>query len=156
MAAWAQTLILFATLFFMFYSNRKTITLVEKQITNLQTEIKASVHQGLYDKLINVYFKYIDHPELKNIFSSLDSIDAQQTKEQFMIFALLDLLYFMYINRNILDKGLDATWKSWAKKIFEEEKIKEIFEAVKSEYDSSYVQYIEGEFQRRIKKAGVV
>jgi len=146
-----EATVLLATLIFIYYQYRKTISamtgqlsIMADQLLEVRKEIRIATHEDLYDKLLDFYYKCIDYAdELRGVFRSHTQLSAADIRKQYIIFAVLDILYLMYLQRDTLDKGLIITWEKWVKKIFDEPKMFEIYEATKSEYDPEYIQYIE-------------
>ena len=52
-----------------------------------------------------------------------------------MVFAILDVLYLMYLQHESLDPGLLKTWQTWVTKIFDEPDLNRVYKMVKEEYD---------------------
>jgi hypothetical protein len=146
-----QAIILLATLIFMYFQFHRTISVMSAQLTALQKQVSITSHEDLYDKLLCMYYKYIEYADdLKGIFRSHDKMSSTDFRQCYMIFAILDIVYLMYLQRDTLDIGLRKTWEMWADKIFQEPKIFEVYEQVKSEYDSEYVKYLEEKHKIRM------
>lgn len=147
----AQTVILgieaaalVATLLFMYYQYRKTIRVMQSQISELKDQTRISTHADIYEKLLTLYYKYMEYPEdLKGLFRSHEGIDRAEMRRRYMVFAILDILYLMYLQRETLDPGLLKTWEIWITQIFEEPTLNRIYEMVKKEYDDTYISYLE-------------
>ncbi|MCL0050875.1 hypothetical protein M1N22_03440 [Dehalococcoidia bacterium] len=152
-----QAVVLLATLIFMYYQYRKTmsvmsaqVSLMSDELSEIRKEIRITAHEDIYEKLFTLYYKYIEYADdLKDIFRSHAKLNTSEVRKQYMMFAVLDLLYLMYLQRDTLDRGLLKTWETWTKRIFEEPKIFEIYETVKDEYDPEYIRYIEGVYKNK-------
>lgn len=146
-----EAIALLLTIIFMYYQYRKTMLLTSKQLsvmsdelTELRKEIRITTHEDIYTKLIDLYYKYIEYADdLKHIFRAHKNLDTAEVRREYMVFAVLDILYLMYLERDTLDKGLLITWKKWINIVFEEPSIYKIYESVKSEFDPKYIKYIE-------------
>jgi hypothetical protein len=77
---------------------------------------------------------------------------VEEIKKRYIIFAILDLLYLMYLQRDYLDKRLLKTWNLWTIKIFEEPEIYAIYEQIKKEFDEEYILEIEEMYEAFKKK----
>lgn len=156
-AVW-QTLVLLATLLFMYYQFHKTTNLLNKQLYNMSSQVEimnkeldqikkaefSSIHQDIYNKLFCIYFRFIDNADdLKDIFRAYADKNSKDVKEEYMMFALFDIIYLMYLQRDELDSGLKTTWMRWINKIFIEPKLYEFFNEVKDEYDEIFIKFIE-------------
>lgn len=149
MSGVAQSIALLITIIFMYYQYKKTVSIMSEELSEVRKEINIASHDDLYDKLLTLYYKYIEYaPDLKGIFRSNASLKVPEIRERYIIYASLDIIYLMYLQRDALDKGLEKTWKLWINKIFEEPKIFEIYETVKGEYDTEYIEYIEKEYNK--------
>jgi hypothetical protein len=92
------------------------------------------------DKLFSIYYKFIDYPQIaKKIFPSLEKIDDSEIITDYMILAILDLLYMMYLQKDSLDKGLLKTWNFWATKIYRTPRMKSTLKDVEDEYDTQFI-----------------
>lgn len=139
-----EAVVLLATLIFMYYQYRKTMLLMSDQLSEIRKEIRITTHEDIYEKLLALYYKYIEYADdLKDIFRGHTKLNTPEVRKQYMVFAILDILHLMYLQRDTLDKGLLKTWETWINRIFEEPKIFEIYETVKTEYDIEYIKYIE-------------
>ena len=154
-----EAIVLLGTLIFMYYQYRRTILVMSKQLSimsdelsELRKETRIATHGDLYGKLLTLYYKYIEYADdLKDVFRAHAKLDASEIRKEYIIFAVLDILYLMYLQRDTLDKGLLKTWKIWINKIFEEPKMFEIYEAIKEEYDTEYIWYIEKHHKKGMK-----
>lgn len=148
-----ETGVLLATLLFMYYQYRKTMAVMIDQLSELRREVRISAHTDLFEKLLDLYYKYLEYPDdLKEIFRDQSGMDSSEFRRRNMIFAILDLLYLMYLNKESLDPGLAMTWEVWVAKIFDEPKIKEVYNLVQSEYPQDYVECLE-DIHRQRKRA---
>ena len=155
-----EAILLLGTLIFMYIQYRKTMSvmsqqllLMSEQLSEVRKEIRISTHEDIYEKIFTLYYTYIEYADdLKDIFRSNSKLEVSDFRKQYMIFTILDILYLMYLQRDTLDTGLLKTWETWIKKIFDEPKINEIYEAVKGEYDQEYIRYIES-FILKLKEA---
>jgi len=152
-----EAVVLLATLIFIYYQYRRTISvmssqlsIMSEQLSEVRKEIRIATHEDLYEKLLTLYYKYIEYADdLKDVFRAHAKLEASEIRKEYIIFAVLDILYLMYIQRDTLDKGLLKTWEMWINKIFEEPKMFEIYEAVKEEYDTEYIKYIEKHHKKK-------
>lgn len=150
-----EAIFLLVTIIFMYYQYRKTMLVTSKQLSvmsdelsELRKEIRITAHEDIYTKLIELYYKYIEYADdLKHIFRAHRNLDRAEIRREYMVFAILDILYLMYLQRDTLDKGLLITWKNWINRIFEEPNIYKIYESVKREYDPKYIKYIEKKYK---------
>lgn len=155
-----EAAVLLATLIFMYYQYRKTMSVMSKQLSlmsdnlsEIRKEIRITTHEDIYEKLFTLYYKYIEYADdLKDIFKGHIKLNTSEIRKQYIVFAVLDLLYLMYLQRDTLDRGLLKTWETWIKRIFEEPKIFEIYERVKDEYDPEYIKCIEELYNKTSKE----
>jgi len=151
-----EAILLLCTLIFMYFQYRKTMSVMSKQLllmseelNEVKKEIQITTHEDIYEKIFTLYYKHIEYAEdLKDIFRINSELEISDYRKQYMVFAILDLLYLMYLQRDTLDKGLLKTWKIWIKRIFDEPKINEIYESVKDEYDQEYISHIENMYTK--------
>lgn len=145
-----EAVVLLTTLIFMYYQYRKTMSVMSAQLSEIRKEIRITTHEDIYEKLFTLYYKYIEYADdLKDIFISHTKLNTSEVRKQYMVFAVLDLLYLMYLQRDTLDRGLLKTWDAWVKRIFEEPKIFDIYETVKDEYDQEYIRVIESLYKNK-------
>lgn len=143
-----ETAVLLTTLIFMYIQYRGTTKVMRAELDELRKNVRIATHEDIYEKLLTLYYKYMEYPEdLKDIFRGHQQISPKEIRQRYMVFAILDILYLMYLQRDTLDRGLLRTWRIWIGRIFEEPKIKEIYDMVKDEYDPRYVSHLEGEYR---------
>ena len=139
---------LVGAIIFMYYQYRKTIGAMWNQVSELRAQTRISTHADIYEKLLTLYYKYMEYPEdLKGLFRSLEKIDQAEMRRRYMVFAILDILYLMYLQRDTLDPGLLKTWGTWVTGIFEEPTLNKIYEMVKPEYDPTYISHLESKYK---------
>ena len=131
------------------------LLIMSDEISEVRKEIRISTHEDLYEKLLTLYYKYIEYAdELKDVFRAHKQKDASEIRKEYIIFAILDIIYLMYLQRDTLDRGLIKTWKMWIRKIFNEPEMYAIYTAVKSEYDDEYISYIEDSIKKERGEEG--
>lgn len=144
-----EAILLLCTLIFMYFQYIKTMSVMSKELSEMRKEIRITTHEDIYEKIFTLYYKHIEYAEdLKGIFRINSELEISEYRKQYMVFVILDLLYLMYLQRDTLDKGLLKTWEIWIKRIFDEPKINEIYEAVKDEYDQEYISHIESMYTK--------
>ena len=140
----SEALILLATLLFMYYQHRKTMEVMGKELSEIRKENRLIMHEDLYDKLLSLYYKYIENTDdLKDVFEGFQDISNSEVKKKYVVFAVLDILFLMYMQQETLDESLRRTWKVWSKKVFEEEEMHKVYENCKNEYPQDFRQQME-------------
>ena len=93
---------------------------------------------------MGVYQLYISHPEVLSTLWADNSPNSEEVIRECAAYTIIDTLYLMYVDREALDSTLhEKTWKLWATGIYKSAFLSSIFERVKVEYPTDFVDGVE-------------
>jgi hypothetical protein len=118
------------TILVLLVSSYFTIRMARRQAYELRRTIQSNAHATVLNRLLDLYRIQLE---------SDPRLDDDRSRNDLSIYAMLDFLYYLYLERDTLSPQYSEVWQSWAMRATSLPDFSDVFARIQSEFPTEFV-----------------